>query len=199
MKRTLIKACGLLLILLLFSAGCQVEAKKNTLAPYPLTESQWQLLDYLNLRNTANLVSFHTPEEALSITVTCYVLENGNWVENGGGSIMWDGQDSDGPTNGVLTMIYREDRRFDINLSAQGTSSFQSKPVASDGDLTASSHSWLGEEQEIQLDQEIPVALFAETSGNTMASFTTDTYFTPEDLQGLDLVQAVTLTFSDLM
>lgn len=196
MKRTLLKACGLLLILLLFSAGCQVEARKNTLAPYPLTESQSELLRYLNLSNTANLFSFQVPEDTLSVTVTCYVLEDGVWIENGGGSIFWDGQNTDGPTKGVFSMVYREDQRFDMSLSSQGTSTFQSKPVAFDGNLTASSHAWLGEEQEIQLDQEIPVALFVETSGNSMASFTTDTYFTPEAFQDLDVVQAVTLTFS---
>ena len=43
----------------------------------------------------------------------------------------------------------------------------------------------------------IPVALLAYDSGTSMSSLNLQDYFTPENLTGPDLVQAVTVTFSE--
>lgn len=196
MKRKLLKALALLFALVLISTGCQQAATKNVVAPYSLTGSQKELLQYLNMSDTAMLFSYRSPDETLSVTASSYVLEQGAWVKNGEGTIFWDGQDKEHTPEGVFTLIFQEDRSFEMSLSAQGTSSFRSDPIEFSGDLTSFSHARLSEEQEIQLDQEIPVALFVADSGNSMPSFSTDTYFSPEAFQDMDVVQAVTLTFS---
>ena len=195
LKRNLIKIVVLLVALMLVFTGCRQNALKNVVSAYPLTSDQQKLLGYLNLENNATLFSYRCPEEAHTVTASTYVLDNGVWSNTGEGTISWDAGDENS-RNGVFTLIYREDRRFDMSLSAQGTSSFRSDPVEVSAELTAFSHAWLTEDQEIQLDKEIPVALFVGDSGNNMESFTTEDYFHPEKFQDLDLVQAVTLTFS---
>lgn len=196
MKRKLLKAAALLLALIVISAGCQEAAKKGTVSPYSLSDEQTELLNYLNLNNTSMLYTLRPPEGTLGLTATSYVLENGNWVDNGGGSISWDTSDSQELKEAVVSLVYREDRTFDISIHAQGTSSFRSNPLTYQEEWMSSSQSFLSEEREIQLDEEIPVALFVADSGSSMRSFDVDSYFFPENLQEYDVVQAVTLTFS---
>lgn len=195
MKRHLMKFAVLLAALVIVFAGCRQNAVKDTVSPYPLTKDQKELLGYLNLENTAMLFTYHCPEEALEVTATSYVLENGAWSKTGEGTISWDAEDGN-PREGVFTLVYGEDRSFDMSLSAQGTSSFTSKPVDDPGNLTAYSHAWLSQEQDIQLGEELPVAVFVADSGNQMASFETEDFFSPETLKDMDLVQAVTLNFT---
>ena len=70
MKKTLALLMALLTALVSLLAGCGEKTAANTLKPYPLTEEQQEVLDYLNLRNTAQLFSYQPPEGALSITVS---------------------------------------------------------------------------------------------------------------------------------
>ena len=91
MKKTLALLIALLTTLVILLTGCGEKTAANTLQPYPFTEEQQEVLDYLNLRNTAQLFSYQPPEGTLSITVSSYVLQDGTWVSSGGGSIAWDG------------------------------------------------------------------------------------------------------------
>ena len=49
----------------------------------------------------------------------------------------------------------------------------------------------------IELGKEIPVSVLVYDNGNSMRSYTTEDYFEPEKFKDMDLVQAVTLEFSD--
>lgn len=124
-----------------------------------------------------------------------YVLENGAWVSTGQGTIFWEEQEEEN-TQGVFSLLVREDRSFVLSLHGMGTSTFQSDPVTPPEEPLAYTQGWLEEEREIQLGEEIPVAFFVADSGTSMPSFTVEDYFTPESFQGMDTVQAVTLTFS---
>ena len=53
------------------------------------------------------------------------------------------------------------------------------------------------EAQKIELGKEIPVSVLVYDNGNSMRSYTTEDYFEPEKFKYMDLVQAVTLEFSD--
>ena len=46
------------------------------------------------------------------------------------------------------------------------------------------------------MGEEVPVALFLEDGGTSMKSLTPQSYFTPQELEGMDVAQAVTLEFS---
>ena len=196
MKRKLLKAAALLLALIVISAGCRRGGQKRDrfpLFPFRRANGTAELFESEQYKHAVHPSS---PEGTLGLTATSYVLKNGNWVDNGGGSISWDTSDSQELKEAVVSLVYREDRTFDISIHAQGTSSFRSNPLTYQGEWMSSSQSFLSEEREIQPDEEIPVALFVADSGSSMRSFDVDSYFFPENLQEYDLVQAVTLTFS---
>ena len=194
MRKTARWLAPLLMLLVLF-AGCQSQEGKSSLAPYDLEESQEELLSLLGMRDTAQLFSYQCPQGTLAVTASTYVLENGEWVSTGEGTISWD-EETEESQDGVFSLIYQEDRSFRMALHGKGTSTFCSDPITPSVEPTAFSHSWLSQEVEIRLGQEIPVALFVSDSGSQMASFTVEDYFSPEGFGEMDLVQAVTLTFS---
>ena len=55
---------------------------------------------------------------------------------------------------------------------------------------------FLTEFQEMELDGEIPVALLLRDSGTGIRSHSLAHYYDPSAFEGMDLVQAVTLTFT---
>ena len=66
-----------------------------------------------------------------------------------------------------------------------------------DGEEMASVKGFLQEFQPIAMNTEIPVALMVYDSGTSMKSYTLQDYFEPSKFDGMDLVQVVTLEFSD--
>lgn len=74
--------------------------------------------------------------------------------------------------------------------------SFETEAVELEREPVISSWKFLRESKEIQLEKEIPVAIMAYDSGSSMRSYSPEDYFEPSVFQGLDLVQAVTFTFS---
>ena len=154
-----------------------------------------EMLSLLGLKDNARLFTYYCPEGALAVTASTYVLENGAWVSTGQGTISWEEQEEEN-AQGVFSLLVREDRSFVLSLHGMGTSTFQSDPVTPPEEPLQYAQGWLGEEREIQLGEEIPVAFFVADSGTSMPSFTVEDYFTPESFQGMDTVQAVTLTFS---
>ena len=194
MKKTIIGAALLALALTLTGCGAQAAAEPHV-APYEMNESQEEMLSLLGLKDNARLFTYYCPEGALAITASSYVLENGAWVSTGQGTIFWEEQEEEN-AQGVFSLLVREDRSFVLSLHGMGTSTFQSDPVTPPEEPLQYAQGWLGEEREIQLGEEIPVAFFVADSGTSMPSFTVEDYFTPESFQGMDTVQAVTLTFS---
>ena len=72
-----------------------------------------------------------------------------------------------------------------------------------EGDFVAQTQRFLTEPQPIQRNEPIPIALLAYAeAGNpaaqddTLGKISLQDFFTPENLTGLDQVQAVTVTFS---
>ena len=75
----------------------------------------------------------------------------------------------------------------------------QTDPLPLDPNSTMHTWAFLTDPQTIQLDQPIPVALLAYDTGTSMSSLDLQDYFHPENLTGPDLVQAVTVTFSETL
>lgn len=84
---------------------------------------------------------------------------------------------------------------FHINMAGQGA--FSTHSVDENEEYVAEGKAFLKEAQKIELGKEIPVAILVYDNGNSMNSYTTEDYFEPEKLKDMDLVEAVTLEFSD--
>ena len=86
---------------------------------------------------------------------------------------------------------------LDEREDGAGGMTSQTDPLPPDPNTTMHTWAFLTDPQTIQLDQPIPVALLAYDSGTSMSSLNLQDYFHPENLTGPDLVQAVTVTFSE--
>ena len=122
--RKILLAAVLLLLLVPALGGCQEqETEKAFVAPYDMSQDQQELLSLLGLEDAALVFSFKAPEEAAKVTAHTYVLEDGVWVENGGVSLLREAGESQ-PLAGEFALVYHQDRSMDLHLNAQGRVSF---------------------------------------------------------------------------
>ncbi len=194
------------LALLLPLAACSSQepdtaTQENTIAPYALTDQEQSLLYAFGLtEEKAQVFSFQAPAEATAIFLQVSRLgEDGTW-ENTADSVagIAIGEDQEGPFSGLLGLEEESDRSISLHLQTNlGNLATPPQGAAPDLAWTMRSSVFLEDPQTIQLDQPIPVALLAYDSGTSMSSLNLQDYFTPENLTGPDLVQAVTVTFSE--
>lgn len=186
--------------------ACQGSAQSNDaqpletpgVAPYELSEDQAYLLQAYGLDSNSVAIRFCSPEGAAGVNVNAYTLsDTGEWVENGIGGLFLDEEQAEGGLSGIFTLVMEADGRIALTILQDG-SSFKSstEPV----DLSAYSGQsavFLEEAADAAAGEEIPVLLAGYTAGNALESFALSDYFTPENLSGLDFVQAVTVEFTE--
>ena len=196
----------LLVACLLFSlTGCSKAstnshvAAQGEIAPYLLTESGQRVLDAFGMRDTAQIISFQAPEDACSMQVHVYRLgQDGTWESIGGGGLSMDTEEAlDTPLAGTFAMQLGENYGIDIFIQCAGFYTFQTDAITLEQKMISSTKGFFQDAQEIVLDTEIPVAFMVYDSGTKMPSYTLQDYFEPARFEGMDLVQMVTLEFSD--
>ncbi len=173
--------------------------QKEQVVPYELSERETQLLGAFGMEDNSQIVSFCAPETAITVTARIYKLkEDLTWETIGDGS-MSIGKEKEPAEqiSGSFTMQIQDDRSIDfyINMAGQGT--FSTKDIGENQEYTIEGKAFLKEAQKIELGKEIPVSVLVYDNGNSMRSYTTEDYFEPEKFKDMDLVQAVTLEFSD--
>lgn len=172
---------------------------KEGIQPYNLSENERYLLQSFGMEGNSQIISFNAPKEAISLEVKVYRLgDDKKWDVTGGGGISV-GKERE-PVNqlsGTFTMQLKENHVIDFNINSSGRASFKTDEVILDTETMASTKGFLREYQEIEIDKEIPVALMVYDSGTSMRSYSLQDYFEPSKFDGMDLVQVVTLTFTD--
>lgn len=194
----LIALIGISCIFLLY--GCQkeevpVSLSKIGVAPYMLSEEDRYILDSFGMSDTSQIILFNAPEEAITLEVNLYQLgSDGAWevISNGCISIGEEREPVNQLTGNVAIQL-RDDYSIDFQINAAGSVSFQSEPVQLDQEMKASVKGFLTDFQNMELNEEIPVAIMVYDDGNHMQSYTTEDYFQPSKFEGMGLVQAVTL------
>lgn len=178
---------------------------KEGVQPYALSESNKKLLQSLGLENKVNIVSFKAPKSVRSLEINTYILGKDKiWKKNDGGKISL-GKDSnpDDILEGNVAMLLKENYKVEIHVSTSDRASYQiggivnEGPPTNDSSTRMSSRSFLMEFKKIELNKEIPVAIMVYYSGTSMRSYSVENFFSPTDFAEMDLVQAVTLTFTD--
>lgn len=181
------------------SAGMPKYLSEEGIAPYELSEGEKYILQSFGMEGASQVISFNAPKDALSLDVTVYRLgDGGSWDNIGGGgiSIGTDRKPTEQLT-GTVTMQLKEDYSIDLHVNSAGTAAYITDPLSLEGEAMASLTGFLQKFQTITLNTEIPVALMVYDSGSRMKSYALEDYFEPSKFDGMDLVQAVTLTFSD--
>ncbi|WP_211263245.1 hypothetical protein [Lysinibacillus contaminans] len=172
---------------------------KEGVAPYELSESDTYLLESLGLEKDTNIVSFKAPKTARSLKVNVYTLKDDDtWSVMGGGQVLL-GPDAnpDDSLEGTFAMILKDNYAVDFNINTTALASYKTDTLDVDYEILASSIGFLTDFQKIEINKEIPVAIMIYDSGSSMESYAMEDFFSPSRFEEMDLVQAVTLTFTD--
>lgn len=195
----------LLFIITVTLVGCSNKTEmpklldKEGVAPYELSESEKYILQSFGMDSNSQIVSFNAPKDAITLNVNVYRLQNNeNWSNIGGGAISI-GIDRE-PTKqlvGTFTIQLKENYAIDFNINSSGRASYKTDEISLSTEVVTSAKVFLREFQEIEINKEIPVALMVYDSGTSMRSYSLNDYFEPSKFEEMDLVQVVTLTFSN--
>lgn len=172
---------------------------REGITPYELSESEKYILQSFGMEGNSQIISFHAPEEAITLNVNVYRLENDeNWSSIGGGAIsIGTDREPIEQLTGAFTMQLKENYAIEFNINASGRASYKTDEIMLDSETMASTKGFLQEFQKIEINKEIPVAFMVYDSGTSMRSYSIQDYFDPPKFDGMDLVQVVTLTFTD--
>ena len=205
-RRGLVVLCRAAMLLIAGSAaGCEAASdfdgglSQEGIAPFELTEREEYILESLGLSDTARIFSFRGPDQAASLKLHVYQLqEDGVWEEIREGGIYLDEQQRrEEALAGVFAMRLNEDYSMELYLNTKGLVAYQTEAAAPREDIMVSSRTFLSDFTEIPLNEEIPVALLAYDNGTSLPSVSLQYYFEPSRLEGMTLVQAVTLEFGE--
>lgn len=191
----------IVIITIVFFSGCSNNTgtskllSKEGIKPYELSESDTYLLQTLEIQDDINIVSFKAPKDAKSLKVNVYVLNsNYNWDVIGGGQVYTE---PDSRLEGTFAMMLKDNYAINFNINTIGRASYQTDALKFDDDIAAFSKSFLSEFQRIEINKEIPIAIMIYDSGTMMRAYSLENFFSPSRFKEMDLVQAVTLTFTD--
>ncbi len=172
---------------------------KEGITPYELSENEKFILQSFNMEDTSQIITFNAPKEAITLNASVYRLEDGGkWSSIGGGgiSIGADRKPIDKLT-GTFTMQLKDNHSIEFVINASGKASYKTDEILIDSEVMASTKAFLQQSRDITINSEIPVALMVYDSGNSMITYSLQDYFEPSKFKGMDLVQVVTLEFSD--
>ncbi|WP_207706853.1 hypothetical protein [Alkaliphilus pronyensis] len=172
---------------------------KEGVQPYNLTKSEKYLLQSFGMEGNSQIISFNAPYESITLNVNVYRLEVDNtWHSISGASIsIGTEREPIDVLTGTFTMQLKENYVIDFNVNSGGIFSFNTDEIILDAETMVSTIGFLQEFQKIEMYKEIPVALMVYDSGTSMRSYSIQDYFEPSKFEGMDLVQVVTLTFTD--
>ncbi|MDC7286328.1 hypothetical protein NXH76_00800 [Blautia schinkii] len=179
--------------------GSSKELTKEGIAPYELSDSEKNLFISFGMLDTSQIISFKAPKEAITLNANVYQLDkNGTWEMTGHGA-MSIGKEREpvDQLSGLFTMQLRDHFAIDFNFNCAGLASYKTDEIEYDIENFASTKGFLQEFQKIELNTEMPVAIMVYDSGTSMQSYTPQDYFEPSKFKDMDLVQAVTLEFTD--
>ncbi|BBI33341.1 hypothetical protein [Cohnella abietis] len=172
---------------------------KEGVAPYELSESDTYLLKSLGLEKDAKIISFKAPKTAKSLKVNVYVLnDNNTWKVMGGGQVSLGKEaTANNRLEGTFTMMLKDNYAIDFNINTKGRASYKTDKLDVNYEIVSSSQGFLTDFQRIEINKEIPVAIMIYDSGTRMKTYAMEDFFSPSKFEEMDLVQAVTLTFTD--
>lgn len=185
---------------LLLSACTVVETTgKEGIEPYKLTDQESRILEAFGMKDTSQILSFQAPREAITLNTRVYRLdEDGGWESIGGNQIsIGKEREPVSQLSGTFAMELGKDYRIQFHVNCAGRVSFESDAVVLEQEPVGSTWGFLQEFQDIALNTEIPVAVMVYDSGTSMESCRPADYYEPEKFAGMDLVQAVTMEFTE--
>ena len=140
--------------------------EKEGIAPYDLSDGEEYILNVMNIKKDALLVSYNATENSKMLMVRVYNLNVGQWDETGN-----------------LAFVIADDNK-------QGTITIMEKYVQSQKVVN-------NDFQNIELNKEIPVAIYINDSDTAGVPIELSEFSDPANFEGIDMVRTVTFEFMD--
>lgn len=182
----------LFITVLITLVACDKNNKKMTIAAITLTKNEESIMKLLNAQNNSKIFDFTLDDTVKSIIISYHTLnKDKKWEDHGAmsGNI--------NASSGKMGITIDDELHISLESGSKGISTMKMSITDLLNKFKNSSQgtSWLSESS-IELDKEIPLLVKVYTDSNSIMSYDTTSYFNPEELEGNDLVIAVTVCFS---
>lgn len=163
---------------------------KEGIAPYDLSEGEEYILNVMNIKSKADLVSYNAPENTKMLMVRVYTLSDGQWEEIGNLAAVIE----DGNKQGTISIMQKDNYVLELSTLSAST---ESETISAEDSYVQSQKIIIDEFQEIELNKEIPAAIYINDSDTTGVSHELSEFSDPSNFEGIDLVRTVTFEFMD--
>lgn len=164
--------------------------EKEGIAPYDLSEGEEYILDIMNIKKDTLLVSYNATENTKMLMVRVYNLNDGQWDETGNLTFVI----ADDNKQGTISIMEKDN--YVLELSTISASA-KSEMIDDDNEYVQSQKTVINDFQNIELNKEIPVAIYINDSDTAGVPHELSEFSDPANFEGIDLVRAVTFEFMD--
>lgn len=164
--------------------------EKEGIAPYDLSEGEEYILNVMNIKKDALLVSYNATENSKMLMVRVYNLNDGQWDETGNLTFVI----ADDNKHGTISIMEKDN--YVLELSTISASA-KSEKIDDEDQYVQSQKAVINDFQNIELNKEIPVAIYINDSDTAGIPIELSEFSDPSNFEGIDLVRAVTFEFMD--
>lgn len=164
--------------------------EKEGIAPYELSEGEEYILNVMNIKKDTLLVSYNATENSKMLMVRVYALNDGQWDETGNLTFVIAENNKQG------TISIMEKDNYVLELSTISASA-KSEMIDDENEYIRSQKAVINDFQNIELNKEIPVAIYINDSDTAGVPIELSEFSDPSNFEGIDLVRAVTFEFMD--
>lgn len=164
--------------------------EKEGIAPYDLSEGEEYILDVMNIKKDTLLVSYNATENTKMLMVRVYNLNDGQWDEIGNITFVI----ADDNKHGTISIMEKDN--YVLELSTISASA-KSEKIDDENEYVQSQKTVINDFQNIELNKEIPVAIYINDSDTAGVPIELSEFSDPSNFEGIDLVRAVTFEFMD--
>lgn len=164
--------------------------EKEGIAPYDLSEGEEYILDVMNIKKDALLVSYNATENSKMLMVRVYNLNDGQWDEIGNLTFVI----ADDNKHGTISIMEKDNYVLELSTVSAYT---ESEKIDDENEYVQSQKTVINDFQNIELNKEIPVAIYINDSDTAGVPIELSEFSDPSNFEGIDLVRAVTFEFMD--
>lgn len=160
------------------------------IAPYELSEGEEYILNVMNIKKDALLVSYNATENSKMLMVRVYALNDGQWDETGNLTFVI----ADDNKQGTISIMEKDNYVLELSTISAYT---ESEKIDDENQYVQSQKVVINDFQNIELNKEIPVAIYINDSDTAGVPIELSEFSDPSNFEGIDLVRAVTFEFMD--
>lgn len=164
--------------------------EKEGIAPYDLSEGEEYILNVMNIKKDALLVSYNATENSKMLMVRVYNLNDGQWDETGNLAFVI----AENNKHGTISIMEKDNYVLELSTISAYT---ESEKIDDEDQYVQSQKAVINDFQNIELNKEIPVAIYINDSDTAGVPIELSEFSDPSNFEGIDLVRAVTFEFMD--